>query len=89
MCGLGRICTGYASRRYSIAGGRRELKAAGMDWTDIPEAEDGNRPKSRLELLASRQPRQHSRTGQIIWGVGSGCRATFFNDRRKLGNEAR
>src|SRR5271157_5950391 len=63
----------------------RELKAAGMDRTDVLAAEDENR-RARLaaELLASAA---HSSTAAQVKAFveqGGGCRATFFNYRRKL-----
>jgi hypothetical protein len=64
----------------------KELKAAGMDWIEVLAAEDEN-PRARLtaELLAS--PAFGSTTARIQAFVeqGGGCRATFFNYRRKLG----
>jgi len=67
----------------------RELKAAGMDWTDVLAAEDENR-RARLaaELLAS--PAHGGTAAQVKAFVeqGGGCRATFFNYRRKLGGKA-
>ena len=65
----------------------RELKAAGMDWTAVLAAEDEN-PRARLaaELLAS--PAYDSTRTRVKAFVqqGGGCRATFFNYRRKLSN---
>jgi hypothetical protein len=65
----------------------KELKAAGMDWTAVLVAEDHN-PRARLaaELLAS--PAYDSTAARVAAFVqqGGGCRATFFNYRRKLGN---
>ena len=64
----------------------RELKAAGMDWTEILAAEAGNkRARLAAELLASPE---HSSTAERVRAFveqGGGCRATFFNYRRKLG----
>src|SRR5208282_6052363 len=63
----------------------RELKAAGMDWTDVLAAEAEN-PRARLaaELLAS--PAHGDTAAQVKAFVeqGGGCWATFFNYRRKL-----
>jgi hypothetical protein len=63
----------------------KELKAAGMDWTDVLAAEDEN-PRGRLaaELLAS--PTYDGTEARVNAFVeqGGGCRATFFNYRRKL-----
>ncbi len=56
----------------------RELKAAGMEWTDVLAAEDESR-RARLaaELLASRV---HGNTACVKAFIeqGGGCRATFF-----------
>ena len=64
----------------------RELKAAGMDWTDVL-AEEVENPRARLaaELLAS--PAYDSTAARVkaFAQQGGGCRATFFNYRRKLG----
>jgi hypothetical protein len=63
----------------------RELKAAGMDWTEVLAAEEENR-RARLvaELLAS--PDYESTTGRVRAFIerGGGCRATFFNHARRL-----
>jgi len=48
----------------------RELKAAGMDWTEVLATEAEN-PRARLEAFVEQ---------------GGGCRATFFNYRRRLGS---
>ena len=49
----------------------KELKAAGMDWTEVLAAEDEN-PRARLaaELLASTGLRQHRGAGQGVRGAG-------------------
>jgi hypothetical protein len=63
----------------------RELKAAGMDWTEVLAAEDENR-RARLvaELLASVAYKgTAARVQAFIERVG-GCRATFFNHARYL-----
>ena len=63
----------------------KELKAAGMDWTEVLAAEDEN-PRARLvtEILAS--PAYDSTAARVKAFVeqGGGCRATFFNYRRYL-----
>ncbi|MGZ6045521.1 MAG: hypothetical protein ACXWNW_13410, partial [Isosphaeraceae bacterium] len=63
----------------------KELKAAGMDWTEVLAAEEEN-PRSRLvtELLAS--PAYDSTAARVKAFVErqGGCRATFFNYRRYL-----
>jgi hypothetical protein len=63
----------------------RELKAAGMDWTEVLAAEAEN-PRARLaaEVLASAA---HSSTAERVKAFieqGGGCRATFFNYRQRL-----
>jgi hypothetical protein len=64
----------------------RELKAAGMDWTEVLASEDEN-PRARLaaELLAS--PAHASTAARVKAFVErqGGCRATFFNYQRRLG----
>src|SRR4051812_9599215 len=63
----------------------KELKAAGMDWTEVLESEAGN-PRARLaaELLASTTYASTAAKVQAFVDQGGGCRATFFNYRRKL-----
>jgi hypothetical protein len=63
----------------------RELKAAGMDWTEVFAAEDEN-PQARLaaELLASAAYGNTTARVKAFVEQGGGCRATFFNYRRKL-----
>lgn len=64
----------------------RELKAAGMDWTDILAVEADNR-RERLvaELLSSEAfPTTAARVKAFI-DRGGGCRATYYNYRRRLG----
>src|SRR3954451_22269091 len=73
----------------------KELKAAGMDWTDVLAVEDENR-RARLaaELLASAAFDSTTARVKAFVEQGGGCRATFFNYRRRLaggkgtGNEA-
>jgi len=64
----------------------RELKAAGMDWTDVLAVESENR-RARLaaELLASAAYASTAARVQAFVAQGGGCRATYFNYRRKLG----
>jgi hypothetical protein len=63
----------------------RELKAAGMDWTEVLAGEAENR-RARLvaELLASASYESTAARVQAFVERGGGCRATFFNYRRKL-----
>src|SRR3954451_4449534 len=63
----------------------RELKAAGMDWTDVLAVEHEN-PRARLaaELLASAAFDSTTARVKAFVEQGGGCRATFFNHCRKL-----
>ena len=64
----------------------KELKAAGMDWTEVLAAEAEN-PRARLaaELLASAAYGSTAARVKAFVEQGGGCRATFFNYRRRLG----
>lgn len=66
----------------------RELKGAGMDWTEILSGEAQN-PRARLaaELLASADYNSTGERVEAFVQQGGGCRATFFNYRRRLGIE--
>src|SRR4051794_2691818 len=61
----------------------RELKAAGMDWTEVLAAAEENR-RARLvaELLASAAHESTAARVQEFLKRGGGCRATFFNHLR-------
>ena len=74
---------GPSLRHYVRA---RELKAAGMDWTEVLAAEAEN-PRARLaaELLASAAYESVEARAEAFVAQGGGCRATFFNHRRRLG----
>jgi hypothetical protein len=63
----------------------KELKAAGMDWTEVLAAEAEN-PRARLaaELLASDVYGSTGARVQAFVAKGGGCRATFFNYRHYL-----
>jgi hypothetical protein len=63
----------------------RELKAAGMDWTEVLAAEGENR-RARLaaEILASAAYDSTAARVKAFVAQGGGCRATFFNHRRYL-----
>jgi hypothetical protein len=64
----------------------RELKAAGMDWTEVLAAEAENkRERLAAELLASAAHGSTAERARAFVERGGGCRATFFNYRRKLG----
>lgn len=64
----------------------RELKAAGMDWTEVLAAEVGNR-RARLaaELLESDAYSSMAERVEAFVDQGGGCRATFFNYKRRRG----
>ena len=63
----------------------KELKAASMDWTEVLVAEEEN-PRARLaaELLASNAYGSTAERVKAFVERGGGCRATFFNHRRKI-----
>ncbi len=63
----------------------RELKAAGMDWTEVLAAEAENR-RARLvrELLDSAAYASTAERVRAFVEREGGCRATFFNWRRRL-----
>jgi hypothetical protein len=65
----------------------RELKAADMDWTEVL-AEEAENPRARLaaEILTSRTFETTSERVKAFVRQGGGCRATFFNYRRRLGS---
>jgi hypothetical protein len=65
----------------------RELKAAGMDWTEVLAVEAENR-RARLaaELLANSSFQSTTQRVEAFVQQGGGCRATFFNYRRRLGS---
>jgi hypothetical protein len=58
----------------------RELKAGGMDWTDVLAVEDENR-RARLaaELLASLAFGSTAERVKAFDERGGGCRVTFYN----------
>jgi hypothetical protein len=65
----------------------RELKAAGMDWTEVLATEAENkRERLAAELLASAEYASTAERIKAFVERGGGCRATFFNYRRKLGS---
>jgi hypothetical protein len=72
-----------SQRHYARA---KELKSAGMDWTEVLAEEAENR-RARLvaELLKSAAYASTTERVQAFVEQGGGCRATFFNHRRKLG----
>ena len=68
----------------------KELKAAGMNWTEVLAAE-GENPRARLvrELLESAAYASTAERVKAFIEQKGGCRATFFNYRRRLGMESR
>ena len=63
----------------------RGCKAAGMDWTDVLAVEAENeRARLAAELLASAAHGDTAVRVKAFMEQGGGCRATFFNYRRKL-----
>ena len=64
----------------------RELKAAGMDCTEVLAAEAENkRERLAAELLVSAAHGSTAARVKAFVEQGGGCRATFFNYQRKLG----
>jgi hypothetical protein len=63
----------------------RELKAAGMNWTEVLADETEN-PRARLAAALLANPAYENTTARVGAFVeeGGGCRATFFNYRRRL-----
>lgn len=63
----------------------KELKAAGMDWTEVLISECEN-PRAQLaaELMANAAFRSTAARVQAFVERGGGCRATYFNYRRRL-----
>jgi hypothetical protein len=63
----------------------RELKSAGMDWTEVLAAEAENkRERLAAELLVSDAYESTAAQVKAFVERGGGCRATFFNYRRYL-----
>jgi hypothetical protein len=63
----------------------RQLKAAGMDWTEVLAVDAENR-RARLaaEILGSDAYASTGEKARAFERQGGGCRATFFNYRRRL-----
>jgi len=71
------------SLRYYVRA--KELKTAGVDWTDVLAAGDGSRRSDlAARLIASDAFGSTAERVQAFVEQGGGCRATFFNYRRKL-----
>jgi hypothetical protein len=63
----------------------KELKAAGMDWIEVLATEEENkRARLAAELLASKAYASTAARVKAFVEQGGGCRATFFNYRRKM-----
>jgi hypothetical protein len=76
------------SLRHYVRG--KELKAAGMDWTEIlAEGDDNRRARLVRELLDSSEYTTMEARAVAFISRGGGCRATFYNHRRRLGDGAR
>jgi CubicO group peptidase (beta-lactamase class C family) len=68
----------------------RELKAAGMDWTEVLATEaENHRARLAAELLASTAYGSTAERVKAFVEQGGGCRATFFNHRRSLTGDNR
>jgi hypothetical protein len=63
----------------------RELKAAGLDWTQVlVTGQENSRARLAAEILASDSyPSTSDRVSAFVQ-QGGGCRATFFNYRKRL-----
>jgi hypothetical protein len=63
-----------------------ELKAARLDWTEVLRTETEN-PRARIaaEVMADASHRTTGARVDAFEKLGGGCRATFFNYRRRLG----
>lgn len=70
------------SRQYVRA---KEFKAAGLDWTEVL-ADQGEDRRARLaaEILASAAYATTRERVKAFVEQGGGCRATFFNHKRRL-----
>jgi hypothetical protein len=63
----------------------RELKAAGMDWTDVLAVHDENkRARLAAEILSSNVYDSTAARVKAFVDQGGGCRATFFNYCRRI-----
>jgi hypothetical protein len=71
-----------SQRHYTNA---RQLKAAGMDWSEVLAVEGENR-RARLaaELLKSADYTSTEARVKAFVQQSGGCRATFFNYRKRL-----
>lgn len=63
----------------------RELKAAGMDWTEVLALEaENSRARLAAEIPASATFQSTTERVAAFVRQGGGCRATFFNYRKRL-----
>jgi hypothetical protein len=64
----------------------RELKSAGMDWKDVLASHPQNK-RSRMvaEILGNTSYQTMKQRAAAFVQMGGGCRATFFNHKRRLG----
>jgi hypothetical protein len=64
----------------------RELKAAGLAWTEVPAVDAESRwARLAAEILSSSSYRSTGEMVRAFVQQGGGCRATFFNYRRRRG----
>jgi len=71
------------SLRYYVRA--RELKAAGMNWKDALEISEKNRREEiASRLLDSDDYGTTAERVEAFIGQGGGCRATFFNYKKRL-----
>jgi hypothetical protein len=71
-----------SQRHYRNA---RQLKRGGLPWTDVlAEADENKSARLAAELLASAEYTSTKDRVKAFIQQGGGCRATFFNHRRKL-----
>ena len=63
----------------------KELKAAGMDWSDVLAVEAENkRARLAAELMDSEEYASTAERVRAFVERGGGCRATYFNYKRRL-----
>jgi hypothetical protein len=64
----------------------RELRAAGMDWKEVLAVDPENkRARLAAEILGSNSYQSTRERVEAFIQKGGGCRATYFNHRRRLG----
>ena len=64
----------------------KQLKRAGMDWTEVLAIEGGENARARLATEILKRDGYESTAARVKAFVdkGGGCRATFFNYRKRL-----